>query len=513
MKCKEEYSGWSLGRQLQVSFVTTTFFLSAVLVLITKFQLDWLRDSLLSKTHDVLANSITDQMGTLAREKSAVVEQELDNDINFVKQLKELDKTMLGWGNYKDPIIVPNAPIMDNDISSSSLSLNEYGVKVTYATGVFQTRIDPISTDGELLMNNSAAMDQIYPVLNRKKYLAMYAGFATDEIIHYYPGKIFSDSSYTPIVQEWYYSAINKEGSIIITEPYTDTDSEKLIFSISTAIANAKGVSGIDVLASSLQQPFINVTILDSGFMFLISSGGVVIYAPESWAYMGTAFRIYDQTLTGISQGQWNRWILDPDPYNRFSFSDINGTEYYAVINPVYPANMPNITHYVMSCAVQSETEDMLDSISNNYQNTYYAIFFMILGIAVAVFIVITTCAYFITRKTSRQLKNIETVFSRITHKGLFPNLIKGIGADVLLADSSGMKNLMEASLDKVDKIRDLEDQYESYEWGLTRPADKYLFTRWNERLYPLNWHNEKQMSWRHVLPKLTKIGQETRPS
>lgn len=45
-------------------------------------------------------------------------------------------------------------------------------------------------------------MDKIYPKIHRPAFAAFYAGFEEIELVHYYPGKIFSDAEYTPIIQE-----------------------------------------------------------------------------------------------------------------------------------------------------------------------------------------------------------------------------------------------------------------------------------------------------------------------
>lgn len=141
----------------------------------------------------------------------------------------------------------------------------------------------------------------------------------------------------------------------------------------------------------------------------------------------------------------------------------------------------------------------------DKYDETYMRIFYIILTISIIAFLIITGFTYFITRRVTSQLKNIETIFSRISHKGLFPSLVKGIGAEDLLRDKKGIEQLIDSCIDKVDNISEFEQKFEAYEWGNTRPTDKFIFTRWNEKVHPVNLHTDKQMTWRYILPKLSK--------
>ena len=43
MGLKEDFNLWPLGRQLQVLFIVSGLLLSLLLVVITKFQVEWIR--------------------------------------------------------------------------------------------------------------------------------------------------------------------------------------------------------------------------------------------------------------------------------------------------------------------------------------------------------------------------------------------------------------------------------------------------------------------------------------
>mmetsp|Transcript_18892 Transcript_18892/g.18890 ORF Transcript_18892/g.18890 Transcript_18892/m.18890 type:complete len:232 (+) Transcript_18892:418-1113(+) len=231
-----------------------------------------------------------------------------------------------------------------------------------------------MSTGGTALMNAQAAMDKIFPHIFREEYSGIYFGFEIDELFHYYPGYKNSDQSYTPLVREWYYKAANKtDGSVIITEPYTDADTGVWMITASCAlIVNSAiyGVAGADLSLAYLSTEINNVVILESGFMMLVSSEGMIICMPDSWSYLGTSIRIYDETKTGVSLNTWNSLISGSDEEFQ-TFYDINGTEYYTIVTPVIPQGFTKASHYLLTCAYRSEARQPISHMKDKYDTTY----------------------------------------------------------------------------------------------------------------------------------------------
>ena len=54
MSIRESYNNWPLTRQLQVSFITSGFILLLIIVIITKFQLDWLQSQVIENSTTVI---------------------------------------------------------------------------------------------------------------------------------------------------------------------------------------------------------------------------------------------------------------------------------------------------------------------------------------------------------------------------------------------------------------------------------------------------------------------------
>ncbi|CAG9314094.1 unnamed protein product [Blepharisma stoltei] len=513
MGLRARYITWPLGQQLQLTFITTGFLISLIVVIITQTQLDWLKSKMLDKSESVLKSSLSHQMTILAREKGRVVEQYLNNYFDLAYSIRELDAMMLGLRGYSEPIIVPNSPVW-HDKNTDVMVKNQYGETVDYLTGVFMSpNENSLSDEGTEIVNDHAAMDQLYPTLFRNNTIyAIYTGFATDEIIHEYPGKVFTDTSYTPIVEEWYYKADEYKGYPVVTESYTNTETNTTIFTISTALvvnSSTYSVAAVDVTLYELDQALKDVTVLEDGFIILTSPKGINIIQPSTWDYLGTTAKIYEVTL-GLSQSKWLDLVVNPDDTELNTFKDINGTVYYYVIEPVRPyADITNVTHYLLVCAKKENTLKPRDDLSNNFTKSYKIIFWVVFSIAITVFIIIALFIHFITSKISAQLKRIDKVFYKIIRRGLFSSITKGQNTAKLEEYQNGMESIVDSVLEKIEFIKFKEEKFSYYEWGITRPKDVMITHRWENRLYPLNLHHDKQMSWRHVLPKLTKISKK----
>ena len=66
MTFRETFKQWTLGRQLQFTFILSGFILVGILVAITRLQLDWLRDTMLGKTEDLVTDYARERMHILA---------------------------------------------------------------------------------------------------------------------------------------------------------------------------------------------------------------------------------------------------------------------------------------------------------------------------------------------------------------------------------------------------------------------------------------------------------------
>ena len=82
--------------------------------------------------------------------------------------------------------------------------------------------------------------------------------------------------------REWY--ECTKTKKTFLTEPYTDISTGTMIVSVATPVYNSAGavigVTGVDISLNKVSKLMKNYTIGEDGFSVLLSSDGVIVYAP-----------------------------------------------------------------------------------------------------------------------------------------------------------------------------------------------------------------------------------------
>jgi hypothetical protein len=428
-----EYSLWPLGRQLQVTFVTTSIILSAIIVIITKFQLDWLHDKMISNSTSVLEDNLIEKMRSLGEREASYVSIYLGFTSSKLLDYTEKAQVVLGYSDIKNPI--------DSEIALKESSTLE-GMEYDYEAFSYFSK-STLTDKGQAIVDSLKALNDIFPILISTINESVFLGFYTDELYCMFPGVYVSDLTYTPLVREWFYKATSSPGKIMITEPYMNSETSIWKIALSTAIIDNQGVVlgalAIEVMLDDLKAKFSNIVILKTGFVMLISSGGMVLTVPSNWGSSST-LRIYDQTNTGISQSQWDL-MKSSDDGSKYKLNDANGTDYIGVIYKVHPSyNLTSITHYILLMANTTDINDPLDDLDSSYNKMYTTIFWFVLSVAVIVLLITLVLIYFESKTASFQLKLIDKVFDKVIRRALFPKMTKGINFIKLESNNKGIE-------------------------------------------------------------------------
>jgi Cache domain len=490
------YSNWPLGRQLKLNLVSASLLVCLVLILITKYQLDWLRSQMTENYMSLLNSNIKIQMDILCQEEASYIQQEFNNFIETVVRLNKINRMILGFGSI--PPFKVDPPVQDTEYS---LTDNDY------STGCFMSSYNPLSSAGVLLESLQAGMDKIYPLMNHSNYLYMYSGFEIDEIIHYYPSSYTGNRLYTPIVREWYYSAKDNPESVIITEPYPDDETFIWIVTVSKAILDSQnnfyGVSACDITLEDLTTRTSNYKILENGFTILVSKGGMILTTPKSWNNTKSqAYQIFDESYTGISQDKWLE-IKSLNDGNFFYFTR-NNTNYIAIKYSIEPyPNSSAVSHYLIACADTDEIIVPANNFYNSYSDHYSLIFILVITVASAVYAIIIVLIHCLSKNLSKKLKEINRIFAKIANRGLSSNITQEVDLNQINTDDSDLKNLISAVKTRVYQTKEAEEKFSYFKWGSTRPKDVFYFCNWTEKLYPINLYNGRTMEWRKSISEI----------
>jgi hypothetical protein len=439
------------------------------------------------------------------------IEVELQFMGEYVSFLKDVHSNILGLDGSAGPPIQADSPVMHSNIRPSDITFDEQtGFQETFVTGTFYTKQEEISLEGSNIMKREAAMDKLYPNIFRSNYSKLYIGFETDTLFHIYPGGKYT-TEYDPTVREWYYRAKQQPGKVILMEPYIGAKDEDHIFSMSTALMyqdKVYAVVGSDIRITQISANVNNFENDSNRFVLLISNGGKILTQPDSWSVFGQGVRIYDTDVTGLDTSLWKD-IQDmeiPEDEIR-EFKDINGTDYYYVrllVKPNIEGEL-NHSHYLLYCIEKDSVYGPLDKIESKFGEVYSVIFWVVFAGSLITFSVISISIFMITKKINTQLNNIKLVLHQIVNMGLFADLAKDIDTKAIEQNHS-LKELSQACMQRVSVIKQMEVEFEAFDWGDTRPRDLIIFDDWRLRCYPVNYYNKHYLPWRPELSRLAKL-------
>ena len=487
------YNSWPFSRQLKLTQILFSIFLTTTLILITRYQLLWLEDKFLREYKSVLKSDLYTQMRELSMIEKNYIELEFSNYIQFVENLHKFDSLILGFSNSAP--IYPSTPVQH-----TAYGPNDFD----YSTGSFMSSYS-LSSAGIELEAKHAGMDKIYPLVAQPKFLFIYSGFEIDEIIHYYPGSFMSVPNYSPITREWYYKAKDSIGEVIITEPYFDATTGASVLTISKALLDNNeiffGVVACDITLFEIQSKLYSTKILEKGFLMFVSIGGMVLNVPEIWNVTQTsAIIIYDTGSTGISKKLWEN-IVSSEDGKIFEFTRA-GSE-YLLIKYRINTNKGKTSHYIIACGNINEIVKPATDIEKSLNDTNYLIFFLVVSIEIVLFSAVGFALHFMTISLSSKLKFVKNVFVHISNRALMPNVCREIEFRQMQLNSKGIESLADAVKIKVLKTMEREESFKYFYWDATRPNERFLYSGWSHKLYALNYWCMKIMPWRMNLNKI----------
>ena len=138
-----------------------------------------------------------------------------------------------------------------------------------------------------------------------------------------------SDEDWVFTERVWYKQCADT-GKTVLTEPYVDPASGKTILSAVTPVfdgaGNMSGVAGIDVSMGNMDEVMAGYKIGKSGYIFLVSAGGVIIYHPDE--------NVKQKNITemGVSQNVIDAVASEDEHFLRYK---INGSVKYGVAEKV----------------------------------------------------------------------------------------------------------------------------------------------------------------------------------
>lgn len=162
-----------------------------------------------------------------------------------------------------------------------------------------------------------------------------------------------SEEGWDVTTREWYAPCMENKGSVL-TEPYVDSASGKVVLSAVTPVFDTAGsqiigAAGIDVSLDQLNDVMGTYKIGSKGYVFLLSNQGTIIYHPQE-----------DLRQKSIAEIAISKNVLDAVEAKQEEFLKykVSGSTKYGVLEPVgetgylVVSNMPLLEYYALLIAM-----------------------------------------------------------------------------------------------------------------------------------------------------------------
>lgn len=498
------YREWSLFHQVQILFISVSLLICGILILITKYQLDWIRSEVITGASGAFRSRLYFQLESIAYLESSYLESELTTYEDFTLNLALTDELINGFNkNYSSQVFEPSEP----HSHTSTSSMNKY------SSGVYYSKFSQLSAQGAELVKNESILNNIYPYIYESKYQSYYQGYYTDQILNIYPAYEFT-SAYSPLSREWFYRGAHNGHNLTFTEPYGDAATGQWIMSVSRGVMNSSkvfGVAACDISLDSLLQKVSKIKVLDHGFGVLVSATGIVLTVPEQWVTgSDDILRIFDTVVTSISVDSWFEIRDSPDEQwiNAKVEDDeeagIVAADYKIYKKNIIPGYQSNVTHYFLIIVNRNELDDVQNNLEDNFENTYQTIFIVIYSISIVVVVVVFLFCYYFGKVYAGKFVEVERVLGEVLRKGFFTKVVKQgytIWKDCEMY--SGFESFKQAVYSKVDYIEKKELDAENYYFYDTRPNDNLWFDEWMVQVYPQRSEGSKPGIWDSQVNKI----------
>lgn len=242
-----------------------------------------------------LETQIETNMEATAEKTALVINQKLTSAQGMIEAAAaELESLFDPASTYADREVYFHEIFENDSIAPAPIDNHydtSYGLNVSWTySSWFQRNYD----DTNYLTYETAEADKLGTVSNmdyifksihdQLDFRWLYIAFADDGLFINYPGSLLDFPGYDPRGEFWYQEIAAGFGDVVFVDPYYDEFDNVLLISIGKLVYSGGTplavISG-DITISDIQDKVIDVSVLDSGYAFLVNSYGEIVAHPE----------------------------------------------------------------------------------------------------------------------------------------------------------------------------------------------------------------------------------------
>lgn len=478
-KLSQAFGKLSIAFQLQLCLILCYILLCLILILITYYQLDWLRDVVITESEDYLQDNMHRQLKAESYLKAQYIEEVLNNSKDTVDTLVSLELICINQDYF-----VKTQVAQDTEVGQGETEY-QYGVSMRQegfngVGGKSELKISPLGT----ILNGIYNQDFLY----------LQSGISS-QVSLVYPGFYFEDREYQYQLRQWYYNLT--KSNYVVTEPHFDEIFEdQAVFSIS------KMVDGDDDAAVQLKVKLDQVfqpIFLNSGDRYeqkyiLVSKEGFVLSISEDWAgKSGVIMKIYNETI-GLSKSNWNDIKSAGDgeevlkftrPSNPYSVKDSTSGENFYLTKA--SLTFKSYSYYLLICYKYKDVNSQVDDIRDNFKVTFETIFYVILIIGIITVIIIFIIIKLAIRGLISKFMCFQETLENLYSRALYKDSAQYINLNDLVVKPDMFAGTISAFEERINKLRSKEEQNAAFFKKKIKPQETYLYNDWRNSQYPRN--------------------------
>ncbi|MBN2228754.1 MAG: HAMP domain-containing protein [Candidatus Thorarchaeota archaeon] len=249
-----------------------------------------------------LETQIQTNMDLTAQKTAQVINQKLTSAQGMIEAAaKELEALFDPSSTYANREVYYDY-LFENDSVAPDPADNvydaNYGLNVSwtysswYTAGTDSTNYLTYETTNADKLGRVSNMDFIFRAIHDQlEFRWLYIAFADDGLFINYPGSIFAGTDadrgsdpYNPRGEDWYLDIWAGNGETVFVEPYYDEFDNVLLISIGKAVSwngQRRAVISGDITIEDIREKVIDVSVLETGYAFLLDANGGVVAHPE----------------------------------------------------------------------------------------------------------------------------------------------------------------------------------------------------------------------------------------
>jgi HAMP domain-containing protein len=290
LRKKESKRG--IRKKIMLSFTILSIISLSLILGITMGFFTIINDTTTQRSNQALITQIKLNIQDTSNENAKLIEELITNRMNDVEKVVMYAENLFDnpdeFGfrkSYNDTD--PTAPGLNGTWDGFYKQLVSYDYSCYHlAPGTYTGNYNNTSPMIKELTNTSANLDFMFKYLKQQNpnYAWIYMGFEAG-IHRSYPWHIINPS-YDPRIRSWYSLASSNPQTIQITSPYIDSSGLGLMISLTKSVhydnGTKIGVIAADLTIDTIITDVLQISILDSGYAFLIDTDGDAVAHPNS---------------------------------------------------------------------------------------------------------------------------------------------------------------------------------------------------------------------------------------